>query len=126
METDLQIDIHIEDMVDIEDANIEDIDLERLYEDNLISLLLLHVIYKEIENHQAIIIQRSYRRYRLRKFLNFSAHKHKYKDILDDIFDFSYSPPFHDSCLPLLRHGGFNYRWTHKRFNLNKKELLSL
>lgn len=126
METDLQIDIHIEDMDDIEDVDIEDIDLDDLYEENLISLLLLHVIYKEIENYQAIIIQRSFRRYRLHKFLNFNAHKKKYKDILDDIFDFSYSPPFHDSQLPLLRHGGFNYRWVHKRFNLNNKELFSL
>ena len=118
MEIDLQLDIDdIDDNDDIDDID----DLERLYEDNLISLLLLHVIYKEIEKHQAIIIQRSYRRYRLRKFLNFSAHKHKYKDILDDIFDFSYSPPFHDSRLPLLRHGGFNYRWAHAIFNLNKK-----
>ena len=23
--------------------------------------------------------------------------------------------------LPLLRNGGFNYRWAHKRFNLNNK-----
>ena len=118
METDLQLDLQI-DNDDIDD-------LELLYEENLISLLLLHVIYKEIENHQAVIIQRSFRRYRLQKILYLSAHKHKYKDILDDIFDFSYSPPFHDSCLPLLRHGGFNYRWAHTIFNLNKKELLSL
>ena len=123
MEIDLQLDIDdIDDMANIDDMD----DLELLYEDNLISLLLLHVIYKEIENHQAVIIQRSFRRYRLQKFLNLCAHKHKYKDILDDVFDYSYSPPFHDSLLPLLRHGGFNYRWAHKRFNLNNKELLSL
>ena len=57
------------------------------------------MIYKEIENYQAIIIQRSFRR-RLHKFLNFNAHKKKYKDVLDDIFDFSYSPPFHDCSTP--------------------------
>lgn len=89
------------------------------YEDDLIIILLLHSIYKEIEAWQATIIQRAYRRYRYHKLFHQSIHKERYLDALWDIVEFSYAPP-QDSSLPLLQSGGFQYRWANKRFNLNK------
>lgn len=105
-------------MSDLEEDENDDLDLSE-YQDNLVMILLLHSIYKEIEEWQATIIQRAYRRYIMTYHIRKNIHKRKSIDYLWDIVEFSYAPP-QKSELPLLKMGGYQYRWAKDRFNLNK------
>ena len=70
------------------------------------------------------IIQKYIRMYIFKKRLKLYIHKHKSRTYLQDIIELSYLPP--DDSLPILKNGGYHYRYHENSFYINYRDLLLL
>jgi len=127
-EIDMDMLIHMDDIeydINYDTDNESDDDSPLLFQafgDNLIGILILHTIYEEIKHQQVTIIQHAFKDYIQRKRQWQNTHRWSSVHYLEDIIQYAYYPPDKTSPIPLLQKGGYCYRWTEARFDLNKTD----
>ena len=84
--------------------------------DHIIFYWFLQYLYTHMYLQEIEMIQRQFKIYRLRKQIHLKEHQIKSYLYRNDILEYGYAPPIHDSPIALLRQGGFHYREAKRDF----------